>query len=175
MNKGDGNAWRRHSSTGVLKKNRVTLSGPREGGPEAGMTKLIAANQKPLTLWCPNFATFSFYLCDMFWPHFIKIDQSEGLLLIFSHRDIPKIYKMKKFSSTWKWLKSHEGGEFWFRTGPHLESTNQKWPYNISILCKHINTTHALTQLAWILEASRRSTRVQSKSMIRSALFLAKH
>ena len=33
----------------------------------------------------------------------------------------------------------------WFRTGPHLESTNQKRPYNISILCKRINTTHTHT------------------------------
>ena len=47
------------------------------GGPasQARMTKLTAANQKPLTLWCPNFVpAFSFYLWDMFWPNFSKSD-----------------------------------------------------------------------------------------------------
>ena len=32
----------------------------------------------------------------MFWPNLNKIDQSGGLLLLFSHRDVPKTYKMKK-------------------------------------------------------------------------------
>ena len=31
------------------------------GGSEARMAKLIAANQKPLILLCPNLVTFSFY------------------------------------------------------------------------------------------------------------------
>ena len=83
----------------------LTLSGWRGGSSKARMTKLTAANQKPLTLWRPNFVTFSFYLWDMLWPNFSKIDLSGGLLLLFSHRDVPKIYKMKKFSSTWKLLK----------------------------------------------------------------------
>ena len=39
----------------------LTLSGPGRDS-EARMTKLTAANQKPLTLWHPNFVTFSFYL-----------------------------------------------------------------------------------------------------------------
>ena len=41
---------------------KLALSGREGGGSEARMTKLTAANQKPLTLWCPNFVTFSFYL-----------------------------------------------------------------------------------------------------------------
>ena len=38
----------------------LILSGPGgERGSEARMTKLTAANQKPLTLWCPNLVTRS--------------------------------------------------------------------------------------------------------------------
>ena len=69
------------------------------------MTKLTADNQKPLTLWCRNLVTFSFYPWGTLWPNFSKIDQSGGLLLLFRHRDVPKILKMKKFSSAWKLLK----------------------------------------------------------------------
>ena len=75
------------------------------GGSEARMAKLTAANQKPLILWCPNLVTFSFYPWDTFWIHFSKIGQSGGLLLLFSHRDVPKILKMKNFSCAWKLLK----------------------------------------------------------------------
>ena len=89
----------------------LTLSGPG-GGSEAQMAKLTAANQKPLILWCPNFVTFSFYPWDIFWSHFSKIGQSGGLLLLFSHRDIPKILKMKNFSYAWKLLKLTWGVNF---------------------------------------------------------------
>ena len=92
----------------------LTLSGPGGGGggSEARMAKLTAANQKPLILWCPNLVTFSFYPWDTFWPHFSKIGQSGGLLLLFSHRDIPKILKMKNFSYAWKLLKFTWGVNF---------------------------------------------------------------
>ena len=90
----------------------LTLSGPGGGGSEARMVKLTAANQKPLILWCPNLVTFSFYPWDTFRPHFSKIGQSGGLLLLFSHRDIPKILKMKNFSYAWKLLKLTWGVNF---------------------------------------------------------------
>ena len=41
-----------------MAKDTLTLSGPGGGGSEARMTKLTAANQKPLK---PNLVTFSFY------------------------------------------------------------------------------------------------------------------
>ena len=93
----------------------LTLSGPGGGGSEARMAKLTAANQKPLILWCPNLVTFSFYPWDTFWPHFSKISLSGGLLLLFSHRDVPKILKMKNFSYAWKLLKVTWGVNFWSR------------------------------------------------------------
>ena len=88
------------------KFSSTTFNPIRPGvGSEARMAKLTAANQKPLILWCPNLVTLSFYPWDTFWPHFSKIGQSGGLLLLFSHRDIPKILKMKNFSYAWKVLK----------------------------------------------------------------------
>ena len=67
------------------------------GGSEARMTKLTAANQKPLTLRCPNFVTFSFYLLDMFWPNFSKIDQSGGCCCSFLIEISQKFTKWKIF------------------------------------------------------------------------------
>ena len=90
----------------------LTLSGLGGGGSEARMAKLTAANQKPLILWCPNLVTFSFYPWDTFWPHFSKIGQSGRLLLLFCHRDVPKILKMKNFSYVWKLLKLTWGVNF---------------------------------------------------------------
>ena len=42
------------------------------GGSEARMTKLTAANQKPLILWCPNLVTCSFYPQGTIWPNFSR-------------------------------------------------------------------------------------------------------
>ena len=42
----------------------------------------------------------------------------------------------------------------WFHTGPQPKSTNQKRPYNISILCKHINITHTHTPCLMMGEVS---------------------
>ena len=45
--------------------------------------------------------------------NFSKTDQSKRLLLLISHQDVPKIYKVKKFSSAWKLLKLTWGCQFW--------------------------------------------------------------
>ena len=97
----------------VLSESPLTLSGLGGGGSEARMAKLTAANQKPLILWCPNLVTFSFYPWDTFCPHFSKIGQSGGLLLLFPHRDMPKILKMKKFFLCLKIAEIDKGGQFW--------------------------------------------------------------
>ena len=92
------------SSPGLI---GLTLSGPSE----ARMTKLTAANRKPLILWCPNFLTFIFYPKDIFWSNFSKIDQSGGCCCSFLI-EAAKMYKMKKFSSAcncWNW----HGSQFW--------------------------------------------------------------
>ena len=66
-------------------------------------------------------------------PHF---PQSNGMV-----ERLPKLQHHQT-----DFAKVHQ--RVWFCTGPHLKSTNQKRPSNISILCKHINTTHTLTHLA---------------------------
>ena len=43
------------------KVNPIRLRGGGGGGLKARMTKLTAANQKPLILRFPNLVTFSFY------------------------------------------------------------------------------------------------------------------
>ena len=106
------NLWRVGSTLPLLVKEGLTLSAGGGGGSEARMAKLTAANQKALILWCPNLVTFSFYPWDTFWPHFSKIGQSRGLLLLFCHRDVPKILKMKNFSYVWKLLKLTWGVNF---------------------------------------------------------------
>ena len=100
---------------------------PGGGGSEARMAKLTAANQKPLILWWPNsqlpiknllsydaqtWWLLVFILETPFGQISAKLVQSGGLLLLFSHRDIPKILKMKNFSYAWKLLKLTRGVNF---------------------------------------------------------------
>ena len=84
--------------------------GGRGGGSETGMTILTAVSQKPLTLWCPDFVTFSFY--DMFWPNFSKIVHSGGLLL-FSLRDVPKNLQNDKILLYLEIAEIDTGDQFW--------------------------------------------------------------
>ena len=76
------------------------------------MTKLTAANQKSLTLGCPNLVTFSFYPQETLSPNFSKIDQSGGLLMLFSHGDEPKIFKKEKIFLCLKIAEIHMGVNF---------------------------------------------------------------
>ena len=89
-----------------------TLSRPG-GASEARMTKFRAVIQKPLALRCLNFVTFSFIFKTCSDQILAKL-VNQRLLLLFSHRDIPKILKVKNFpllENCWNW----HGGQFWVR------------------------------------------------------------
>ena len=85
----------------------LTLSGLGErGGLRGSDDQIHCCHSKPLTLWFPSFVTSSFYLWDIFWPNFSKIDQSGRLLLFFSYRDIWTFWKWKNFcllENCWNW------------------------------------------------------------------------
>ena len=82
------------------------------GGSEARMTKLTAANQKPLILWHPNLVTFSFYPQDTFWPNFSKIDQSGAAAALFSLRR-PENLENENIFLYLKIVEINMGGQFW--------------------------------------------------------------
>ena len=89
---------------------RINPIRPGGGGPQrpGWPNSQLPIRNLSLKLWL---------LVFIFKTNFSKIDQSGGLLLLFSHRDVPKIYKMKKFSFTWKLLKLTWGVNFgWRRT-----------------------------------------------------------
>ena len=54
----------------------------------------------------------------MFWPNFSKIDQSAGLLLLFSHRNVPKFLCLKLRKLTWGGGGGDNFG--WRRTGDNF-------------------------------------------------------
>ena len=86
--------------------NHLILSGlaQRPGWPNSQLPIRNLLLYDTQTWW------LSFYPKDTFWPNFSKIDQSGGSPLLFSHWDVPKILKMKIFSSAWKLLKLTLGG-----------------------------------------------------------------
>ena len=102
-------------SDGTFEKPALTLSGPGRGGGGAQRTRW-PNSQLPIR-------NLLLYDAQTWWLLvFILKTRSDqilaklinggggggggwGLLLLFSHRDVPKILKMKKFSSAWKLLK----------------------------------------------------------------------
>ena len=82
------------------------------GASEVHMIKLIAANQKPLVLWCPNLVTFSFYPWGTFWSNFSRSDWSGGAAALFSSRH-PKHFENEKIFLCLKIAEIDMRGQFW--------------------------------------------------------------
>ena len=83
----------------------LTLSGPG-GAQRPGWPKSQLPIRNILTYDAQTWWILVFILKTPFGQILAKlVSQGGGLLLLFSHRDVPKILKMKNFSSAWKLLK----------------------------------------------------------------------